>query len=225
MGEVNEANQPRYLTRTPLPAVDWDTFFDAVGDAFRLHLESAGPPGHKEPILVSEFPKTNEGNFDTSFDVILFHMVRSERAAMDPSGRNRIPKGPTRREVKPHPCKARYSLVTIGWWELMTTRFSVHSLSRDRADQVTSWFHRMMMRYTFDLSFFKARGVHYMTFDHRGEDEFTREYGQEIYVRTLDYNVRLELLQSFEVKDIESFDIQIADQETHLSEQYPIPKP
>lgn len=223
MGELNEANQPKYLTRTPLPAVDWNTFFDAVGSVFKLHLESSGPPGQHAPVLVAEFPKTNEGHFDTSFDVVLFHIVSSERAAM---AQNRIPKGPTRREIRPHPEKARYSLLTIGWWELMKVRFTIHSLSRDRADQVTSWFHRMMMRYTFDLSFFKARGVHYMTFDKRGEDVLSREFGQEVYIRTLDYNVRLELLQSFEIKDIEAINIQMPGlEDTLVSEQYPIPKP
>jgi hypothetical protein len=230
MGELNEAHQPKYLTRTPLPAVDWGTFFDAVNTAMDLHLQTYGPPGQKAPTLVSEVPKTNEGNFDTSFDVILYKIMESKRAASDPSGRRRIPKGPTVREVKPHPTKARYHIVTVGWWELMKARFTIYALSADRASEVTEWFHRMMMRYTFDLSFFKARGVQYMTFDGRGEDEFSRLFGQELYIRNLDYNVRLELLESFEVKDIESLNIKIGgppnpQTELDLDEQYITPKP
>jgi hypothetical protein len=225
MAELNEVGQPKYLTRSPLPSVDWDTFFDAVELAFNLHVKSAGPPGQKAPIFVAEYPKKNEGNFDTSFDVILYKVVGSERAATDNTGR-RVPKGPTLRERKPHPTKARYSLVTIGWWEMMTARFLIYSLSRDRADEITSWFHRMMMRYTSDLSFFRARGVQYMTFDKRGEDQFSKEYGQELYVRTLDYQVRLELLNTFEAKDIEAVNIQM-DQtaEINVVEKYVIPRP
>jgi hypothetical protein len=230
MGELNEAHQPKYLTRTPLPAVDWATFFDAVNEAMKLHLETYGPPGRKAPILVAEVPKTNEGNFDTSFDPILFKIMESKRAGTDPSGRRRIPKGPTVREVKPHPTKERYHIMTLGWWELMKVRFIIYALSADRAGEVTNWFHRMMMRYTFDLDFFKARGVHYLTYEGRGEDQFSREYGQELYIRNLDYNVRLELLENFEVKDIESLNIKIGGPpnpqlEVDLDEEYIIPKP
>src|SRR5882672_5504699 len=110
MAELNEVGQPKWQTRSPLPSVDWDTFFEAVSEAFQLHLKSAGPPGQKAPILVAEFPKVNEGNFDTSFDVILFHITESVRAATDPSGKRRFPKGPNGRETKPHPTKARYSI-------------------------------------------------------------------------------------------------------------------
>lgn len=225
-GELNEVNQPKFLTRTPIEAVDWDTFFQAVQDAFSLHLQSFGPPGQKAPILVGEYPKQNNGNPDTSFDVILFHMLGSERAGTDPSGTRRIPKGPNLRERKPHPTKDRYSLVTIGWWELMTARFTIYSLSRDRANELTKWFHLMMMRYTFFLSFFKARGIHDLRFLSRGEDKFSREYGQEFHTRTLDYTVRLELLQNFETKDFET--VHVAVPETSgfdVSEEYQIPKP
>lgn len=225
MAELNEVGQPKYLTRAPLPSVDWDTFFNAVEDAFNLHLESYGPPGQKKPVFVAEYPKINEGNFDNSFDVILFKIVGSEKAATDPGGR-RFPKGPTPREKKPHPTKARYSLVTFGWWEMMTARFVIYGLSRDRADEITSWFHRMMMRYAFDLSFFRARGVQYMTFDKRGEDLLSKEYGQELYVRTLDYKVRLELLSTFEIKDIEAVNIQLDETaEIEVAEKYDIPRP
>lgn len=226
MGELNEAHQPKYLTRTPLASVDWDSFFDAVHDAFKLHLASVGPPGQKAPVLVSEFPKTNEGHFDTAFDVILFHILGSTRAATDPSNKRRFPKGPTTRDRIPHPTKDRYSLITIGWWEMMDVEFTVYSLSHDRANEITKWFHKMMIRYIFDLSFFKARGVHYMTFEKRGPDVFSKAFGQELHVRTLDYNVRLELLQSFEIKDLEAVNIQLNEtEEISLVEQYIVPKP
>ena len=126
-----------------------------------IQIKTVGPPGNgKPPIYVAEVPLTNEGNFDTEFDVIVFKIMESVKAATDPSGKRRFPKGPTLRERRPHPTKERYSLVTFGWWEMMTVRFTIMALSSDRAAQVTSWFHRMMMRYIFDLSFFKARGVH-----------------------------------------------------------------
>jgi hypothetical protein len=226
MAELNEVGQPKWQTRSPLPSVDWDTYFDAVQQAFVLHLESAGPPGQKAPVLVADVPKTNEGNFDTSFDVITFKIVQSVRAATDPSGKRRFPKGPNIREVKPHPTKARYSLVTFGWWEQVDVRFTIFALSRDRADEITKWFHYMMMSYCFFLDFFRARGVQDMRFLKRGEDDFSKMYGQELYVRTLDYSVRLELLQSFERKGLESIEI-IADEtpEITLQEQYIIPKP
>lgn len=226
MAELNEVGQPKYLTRAPLTSVDWDTFFNAVNDAFQLHLASAGPPGQQAPVLVADYPKQNNGSFDTSFDVILFKILGSERSGTDPTGRRRIPKGPNTRERLPHPQKARYHLLTLGWWETMHVEFSIYALSRDRADEITKWFHFMMMRYIFDLSFFRARGVQYMTFMKRGEDKFSKEYGQEMYVRTLEYQARLELLHSYEIKDIESVTIMAPETPTiDLVEKYPIPKP
>lgn len=228
MGELNEVNQPKYLTRTPLASVDWDTFFDAVQDAFKLHTTSYGPPGQLTPVLVRTFPKDNNGNSNTKFDVITSKVIGAVRAGTDPSGKGRIPKGPTLREVKPHPAKARYSIVTIGWWELMRVRFTIYGLSNDRADEITAWFHRMMMRYIFDLSFFRARGVQYMTFQGRGEDGFDKTYGQELYTRILEYDVRLDLLTSFEAKDFESVAVKLGQSpqtEFELNEQYPILKP
>jgi len=223
----NEVNQPKFLTRTPLPALDWSTFFDAVNQVFELHLQSFGPPGQKKPVLVAAYPKTNEGNPDTSFDVILFHVVSSEMAPTDNTGR-RVPKGLSTREVKPHPSKERYSIATFAWWEMMTVRFTVISLSRDRADEVLNWFHRMMMRYIHILGFFKARGVHDMRYAGRGEDKFDRTYGQELYQRTVSYTARIELLENLEVKDLESIAVQAGNNpqtEFTLEQKYPIPKP
>lgn len=230
MGPLNSANQPKYQTRSILPSVDWSTFFKAVNDCFNLHLQTYGPPGEKKPIFTADYPKENNGNFTTGFDVISYSILQSVRAATDPSNKRRVPKGPTLRESRPHPTKERYSLVTFGWWEMMVPRFTITSLSRDRADEVTMWFHKMMMRYIFDLSFFKNHGVQYMTFKERGPDTFSKAYGQELYSRTLDYNVRLELLVPYEVKDLESINIQIGDDgpdvtNIDLDEQYTIPKP
>lgn len=225
MAEVNEIGEPKYLTRSPLPGVDWITFFDAVEEAFNLYLQSAGPPGQKAPIFVSDFPKDNNGNFDTSFDVILYHTAGSIRSGTDPSGKRRIPKGPNMREVKPHPNKGRYSLVTMGWWETMTVCFTTYALSHDRADEVGCWFHRMMMQFIL-LGFFKMRGVNDLRFDQRYADEFSKQYGQELYVRKYSYNVRLELKQSFEVKDLESINIAIPEgPDFTVTEHYQIPKP
>ncbi len=226
MAELNEVGQPKWQTRSPLPSVDWDTFFNAVNDAFDLHIKSYGPPGQKAPVFVADVPKTNEGNFDTSFDVITFKIMQSVRAATDPSAKRRFPKGPNIREVMPHPTKSRYSIVTFGWWEQMDVRFTIYTLARDRADEITKWFHIMMMRYCFFLDFFRARGVQDMRFIKRGEDDFSRMYGQELYIRTLDYGVRLELLQSFEKKDLEAIDLVVNETPLiTLQEEYIIPKP
>jgi len=225
-GPVNAIGEPKYLTRSPLPSVDWDSFFAAVNDAFNLQVESSGPPGQKAPVFVADYPKDTLGNPVQGLDVILFEVVSSKMAGTDPSGKRRIPKGPTWRETIPHPTKERYSLVTIGWWELMTARFTIYSDSHDRANKLASWFHQMMMRYTFELSFFRARGVQYMIFLERGRDTFSRVFGQELHSRTFDYGVRLELLHSFESKDLESVVICLPEQEEFtVEEQYTIPQP
>jgi len=229
MGPTNVTGQPLYLTRSPLPAVDWDTFFDAVAEAMKLHIASTGPPGQRAPTLVAEYPKDNEGNPTTPFDLIIYGIQKSVRAATDPK-QQRIPKGPTLRERRPHPTKKGYSLITIAWWEMMTVRFVCYGLSSTRADEITKWFHKMMMRYIFDLSFFRVRGVQYMTFEERGPCEFSREYGQEVHFRHLDYNVRLELIETFECKNLESINVTVGgppnpEQSIDLVEQYKIPSP
>ena len=224
MGVLNEIGQPKYLTRSPLPSVDWDGFFAAVGEAFNLSLVSQGPPGQSAPIFVGEYPKDNLGNFTTKFDVILFSNNGCELASTSPK-QDRIPKGPTLRETKPHPTKARYSLATFGWWEMMDAQFQIYSLSRDRANALTTWFHLMMMQYI-GLGFFRDRGVNYIKFKTRGQEEFSRAFGQELYIRKLNYDVRLELLKNFETKNVESLQIQPEQgPDFTVSEQYPIPKP
>lgn len=228
-GPVNEVGQPKYLTRSPLPSANWQTFFDVVNKAFQVHLISQGPPGQKAPKFLSDYPKDNNGHFDSSFDVILYHTAGSKMAPMDNAG-GRVPKGPQRREIKPHPTKARYNLVTIGWWELLTAKFTIYSLSHDRADELVMWFHRMMMRYTFQLDFFRARGVQDLRFIEREADEFSTKFDQELYIRSLTYSARLELLDSYEFKDLESIALTIGGppnpQTTiDLVEQYPIPNP
>ena len=226
MADLNEVGQPKYATRSALPAVHWDSFFYAVEEAFKLNIQSAGPPGQRAPVFVTDFPKTNEGNFDTSFDVIVFHILGSEMAATSPDNKRRVPKGPTTREAKPFPGKAGYTLLTLGWWEMMSVQFTIYSLSHARADQLVAWFHTMMMRYTFNLNFFKQRGVNYLHFAGRGADEFTREYGQEIYKRTLKYDVRLELLQHFSIKNLEAIELEIPEAPVFsVQEQYVVPKP
>lgn len=226
MADLNEVGQPKYLTRSALPAVHWDAFFAAVNEAFQLNIANAGPPGQKAPLLVTDWPKQNNGNFETEFDVIVFHILGSEMAATSPDNRRRVPKGPTPREVKPFPGRERYSLVTFGWWEMLHAQFTIYSLSHARADQLTAWFHTMMMRYTFSLNFFRQRGVDYLHFIGRGEDKFSREYGQELYIRTLKYDARLELLQNFSVKNLEAIALEIPEtQPITVDEQYVIPKP
>lgn len=214
------------LTRSVLPAVSWSSFFEAVNDAMALHLSSANPPGQKAPVLVREYPKTTLGKFDDSFDVILYHVVKSERAGTDRTGLQRKPTGPTPREQIVHPSKGRYHLQTAAWWENMTFEFKVLAKSNDRADELVEWFHRFMIEYTWSLGFFKARGVNYLVYNGRGEDKINKEFGQELYERTIQYMARLELLNSFETKDLESLNVTIEgkpQQEIDIVEEYIIP--
>lgn len=222
-----EGPNPAQLTRSPLPSATWSTFFNAVEKAMDLKLASSPPPGQKAPILVRDYPKTNLGKFDTSFDVILFRVLKSERAGTDPSGLVRKPKGPNLREVVPHPTKARYSLVTQAWWENMTVEFKVLAKSNDRADELVEWFHRFLMEYHNFLGFFKARGIQYMVYQSRGEDKLNNSFGQELNERTITYLIRLELLNTFEAKDLESLSYTVGtnpELEFDRVEQYQVPK-
>jgi len=226
MADLNEVGQPKYLTRSNLPAVHWDSFFDAVNEAFKLNIASAGPAGQRAPVFVTDYPKTNQGSFETSFDVIVFHILGSKMAPQGNHGQ-RVPKGATYREVKPQPNKQGYSLVTMAWWEMMSVQFTIYGLSHKRADELTEWFQLMLFAYNNPaLNFFRERGINYMHFEGRGADELSREYGQELYKRTLKWDVRLELLQHFSVKNLETLTIEIPETATFtVSEQYAIPKP
>ena len=221
-----EGPSPLRFTRAILPAVSWSAFFEAVKEALTLKLASYSPPGQKDPVFVREYPKNNLGKFDSSFDVILYKVISAERAGTRPNGVDRKPNGPTLKESIPHPTKARYHLNTYGWDENMEVQFIILTKSNDRADELIEWFHRFMIEYTWALGFFKARGINYLVYQKRGEDKLNKEYDQELYERTENYIVRLQLLYSFDVKDLESLNVTIQgnpEQEIDLEERYIIP--
>lgn len=191
------------LTRSALPAVSWSTFPEAVREGMELHLKFQGTPEGFQPVLVEEFPKTREGKFDTRFDVITWCVLKSERAGMDASGKQRKPNRPTLREVAPAEAKSGYSRIDLGWWENAIYQFTIHATSNKRANTLVEWFHRFLMLYL-TLDFFTARGVQHMVFEERKEDEKIQQAGQEIYTRRLCYTVRLELLMSFESRNFET---------------------
>jgi hypothetical protein len=179
--------------------------FDAFHEAFALHLDSMQWPEKDRPVLVKAFPRnrTSQGGFDTNFDVILFRLLHSAPASTSNSA-VRQPKGIWRKEISKHPVKAGYQLVETGWWEQVAVEFQVLAKANQRADELVNWFHRMMMLYAHQMQFFRARGVNDLRFVQRLEDTTTKEYGQELYVRPLQYTLRLELLDKAEVKVMET---------------------
>lgn len=198
--------------RSSLPAVDYDSFFVAVAEALKLYMDGERIPEKDRPLLVHEFPKTRNGEFDKSFEVILFRIVESTPAGTDPNGRDRKPKGPWLREVTSHPSKLHYQQVTFGWWENVIVEFTILAKSNRRASQLTLWFHRFMMRYAFGYKFFRARGVEDFRFVSRGEDTYNKSYGQELFERSLRYQARLEFLDVFDAKTLEVLEITANEQ-------------
>lgn len=189
-----------------LPAVDHLSVFGAFKEAFELHLESMQWPKADWPILVKSFPKERESKFDTTFDVILFHIVHCQTASTSNMA-DRRPTGLSRQESILHPTKAGYLQERIGWQEEITVAFDVIAKSNERADELVLWFHRMVMRYAHGMKFFQGRGINYLVFRERLEDVMTKEFGQELYKRPLRYDLRLELFELVEAKLLEDVTI------------------
>lgn len=197
--------------RSALPAVDLLGFLEAVQQALALHIKASGAPEGKAPLLVHDFPRTREGHIDTAFDLISFHVVSSERAGTDPSGRARIPNGPQLRQDQKHPGKAGYRKETWAWTEDAVVQFTVWAKSNHRAEALANWFHRFMMTYTWVLKFFKARGIELLVFEKRVEDKVESREAQELYTRGLQYRLRIECLFTLEAKELEFIREQITN--------------
>jgi hypothetical protein len=179
--------------------VEWDTFFDAVESAMKLHEDSTRMPDSLRPVFIEDFPKEREGKFDTSLDVILWAVDASAMAPSSNSG-DRVPNGIMLLGEQPCRDKAGYLTQTWGWKELMTARFTVYAKSNERVNELTAWFHRMMMIYAFGYKFFQARGVSWFKFLKRERDELSTEFGQVLYRTHLLYEVRLDLRNDYEAK-------------------------
>ena len=186
------------------PAVEWNTFFDAVAEAMKLHMDTTRMPDSLRPVFIEDFPKQRQGSgYDTRLDVILWS-VESSAMAPTSNGGDRIPHGIQLRGRRPSPDKAGYLVETWGWWELMTAKFTVYAKSNARVNELTAWFHRMLMVYAFGYHFFQARGVSYFKFLKRRQDELSKEFGQELYRTHLLYEVRLGLRDDYEAKILEN---------------------
>ena len=140
--------------------------------------------------------------------MILWSVHGSEMAQTDNKGA-RIPHGIQCRGRRRHPDKLGYLQETWGWWEEMVTQFTVYAKSNARANELVSWFHRMMMVYTFGYRFFQARGVSFLKFEGRQPDEKTQDFGQELYVRKLRYRVRISLQDVYDSKTLEDVVINV----------------
>ena len=203
-GKTNKALLTPPL-RSSLPAVDIPQYFDAVEKALKIHIKSTPPPDGVVPEFLHEFPRERITKPDVPFDVITFRVVKSSMAPTMNDGST--PRAPKQRQVMPHPELAGYNLITYGWWELVTVEFSIWSRSNLRADLLTNWFHRFMMKYATQLDFFDARGVQHFRFVERGDDDFDSEQRQELYRRRLQYEIRLEYLDALMEKTLESVDL------------------
>ena len=52
---------PPEYTKSSLPAVDWNSFFETVGQAFNLALASSQWLDSQKPVYVEDFPKQHTG--------------------------------------------------------------------------------------------------------------------------------------------------------------------
>jgi hypothetical protein len=189
------------------PAADHEGFFAAVGEVIGLQQQSQAVPSQWNLKYVAEYPKSREGaGFDQPFDIVL-HRVISSRMADGAGGR--VPKGLSRFDERPAPNKARYHQIIEGWLEDTVVEFQVLSKSNQTANQVAVWLHRCLMEYAYRMKFFLARGVQNFRFVGRLEDDVTKEFGQDLYRRRLQYSFRIIFLLNYEAKDLESIHLEL----------------
>lgn len=196
-------------TRSTHPAADIPGFFSAVEKAMALHIKTTEVPASLQPILLRDFPKERVTNPDLPFDVITGKVISAQLASTSNTS-DRIGWKPQLRERVAHPRMAGYNLVTYGWWENVAVAFTVWGKSNGRADTLTTWFHRFLLRYAHILDFFRGRGIDHFTFVERQEDKVDVHEGQELYKRTLVYQFRLENLETVLEKQLTDVDITVA---------------
>lgn len=189
-----------------MPSVSLETIYQVFQDSFKLFLDGEQVPAANRPVLVEEYPKTREGAYDHSFDVIMFRHVSSTLAATDPAGK-RIPQAPIVRETVDHPTKDGYSLVTRGWWEDTVLEFTVYSKSNLQANKLAVLFHRFAILYGTVYRVFNSRNINNFAFLGRGEDAKSKDFTTELYVRPLRYTMRLEYLIASDARKLETLEI------------------
>lgn len=199
-------------TRSSLDTVDWSTFFDAVKEFLDLHLEATQWIPEDKPVFRESFPRVREGKFDEKFDVIAWSVQGSEMAQTDNAGA-RKPHGIQLRGSEPHPTKHGYKKEVWGWWECMVPRFSIYAKTNERANELAKWFHFNFMIYAHRNKFFQSRGVRYFKFLRRLPDRKTADFGQELYVRELEYEVHLNIQCAYEAKVLEDVVVSVASRQ------------
>jgi hypothetical protein len=181
--------------RSLLPAADVQGFFELVGKALAIHINTQGPPDGITPDYVEDFPKERLTQPGAAFEVITFRVDGSQMSSTS-NDRDRRPRGPEIRERKPHPKVDGYNLVTLGWWEDVTVVFTISSKTNSNANRLGVWFHKFMMKYAFALKFFDGRGIQQFRFAQRLPDSVDQIEGQEIYKREYAYSFRIEYLDA-----------------------------
>lgn len=185
------------LSRSPLPAVDVNGFFEIVQQALALYIQTEGPPDNINPVLVEEFPRERLTKQDDTFDIITFRVRTGTMAAS--TNTDMIPKKPSLRESKPHPkLGPQYLLNTYGWWETVQPEFTIWSRSNINANLMTEWFHIFLMKYVHFTKFFNGRGIDNFVYIEREDEELDHNEGQEIYKRRLVYEFRLNRMSTLD---------------------------
>lgn len=195
--------------RSSQPAADYIGFLEVLNSALDLHLKSTQVPDGLRPTLVEDYPKTRTGAFDNDFDVILFHVVEAQPAATSNDG-SRRPQALTLKQNSPHPEKDGYRLLSYGWKEEAIIQFTLLTKSNMQANRMASWFQRFLNTYIHGMRFFGAYGVEKFYFVRRLEDEIVQKFGQDLYARALQYHVRLNFMDSYEVKGLELVSISVS---------------
>lgn len=200
-------------SRSSLPVVDYDGFFDIVTEAMQLHMDSQQLAEDRRPILVREYPKERLAEMDKGQEFISYAIHHVSMGGTATDGVGRVPRKPVLRESVSSPDKSFYVRETYGWWENVVVEFTIWAKSELRASQLALWFHRFMMRYGTVLEFFRARGVQNFRFEERLADRFHQETGQELSTRCLRYSIRIEFLETYEKKTLEVVNVQVPESE------------
>jgi hypothetical protein len=199
--------------RSSEAAADIQGFFRIVGEALAVHVKTAGTPDGVTPVYVHSFPKERLSEAGKPFDVVTHHVLDGGMSATSNDG-SRIPREPALRERTPHPTKAGYNLCNQGWWEDTAVVFTIWSNSNENADELTTWFHKFLMRYAYFYGYFKAYGIQQFRFVKRLEDGTEDREGQELYHRRLVYSCRLEYLDSFEERQLTDVTVHVTNETT-----------
>jgi hypothetical protein len=187
-------------------AVDLDGFFKAVGLALEIHRKQSRIPNDLQPIYTESFPKERLLKTDDPFDVITFSVGASGMADGSNSGTGKqIP-----RTIISDVDLGGYKVAKLQWQEQAHVVFEIWSRSNTSANALVTWFHRFMMRYGYQVKFYRPRGIDLFRFIGRMKDERESKEDQELYVRRLVYEIRLNYVDAFLDKTLESVDVNLS---------------